>query len=91
MSAVAVVVCRCDACRSSACTGWVVSANLALHMFLMPTMYCMCLAVCLQLLARSKQVGPLQPLTVRMEATHVKLRGRLRLALVLGQEPPGIM
>jgi hypothetical protein len=50
-----------------------------------------CVAVCLQLLARSKQVGPLQPLTVRMEATHVKLRGRLRLALVLGQEPPGIM
>jgi hypothetical protein len=46
---------------------------------------------CLQLLVRSKSVAGLAPLTVRLEVTHVKLRGRLRLGLVLGQEPPGIL
>lgn len=44
----------------------------------------------LQLLVRSKAVGMFAPVTVRLEVTHVKLRGRLRLGLALGQEAPGI-
>jgi hypothetical protein len=44
----------------------------------------------LQLLAKTKAVAMLAPMTVRMEVTHVKLRGRLRLGLLLGQEAPGI-
>jgi hypothetical protein len=44
-----------------------------------------------QLLVRSRAVGLLfAPLTIRFEATHVKLRGRLRLGIQLGPEPPGI-
>jgi hypothetical protein len=46
--------------------------------------------VLLQLLAKTKAVAMLAPMTVRMEVTHVKLRGRLRLGLLLGQEAPGI-
>jgi len=44
----------------------------------------------LQLLVRSKAVGMFAPVTVRLEVTHVKLRGRLRLGLALAQEAPGI-
>jgi hypothetical protein len=47
-------------------------------------------ACCLQLLVCSKTVGPIAPVTVRLEVTHVKLRGRLRLGVQLGQDAPGI-
>jgi hypothetical protein len=44
-----------------------------------------------QLLVRSKPLGSLlAPVTVRLEATHVRLKGSLRLSIVLGPEPPGI-
>ena len=46
-------------------------------------------ALLVQLLVSSKAVGLFAPVTVRLEVTHVKLRGRLRLGLLLGQEPPG--
>ncbi len=37
-----------------------------------------------------KSLGLLQPFSMRMEATHVRLLGRLNLGLQFTQEPPGI-
>ncbi|GBF93753.1 hypothetical protein Rsub_06085 [Raphidocelis subcapitata] len=42
------------------------------------------------LLVRSKSIGMLQGLSGRLEATHIRLSGRLHIALQLTHEPPGI-
>eukprot|EP00879_Flechtneria_rotunda_P003976 GHRR01004216.1.p2 GENE.GHRR01004216.1~~GHRR01004216.1.p2 ORF type:complete len:346 (+),score=112.74 GHRR01004216.1:4945-5982(+) len=42
------------------------------------------------MLVKSRSFGVLAPLSVRLEATHVQLKGRLHLGLLLGPEPPGI-
>lgn len=44
----------------------------------------------LQLTLRVRQLGLLQPFSVRLEVTHLSLEGRLNLALQLTHEPPGI-
>jgi hypothetical protein len=39
---------------------------------------------------RSKSIGMLQGLSGRLEATHIRLSGRLHIALQLTHEAPGI-
>lgn len=39
---------------------------------------------------RLKQISVLQPMSVRLEITHLLIAGRLNLGLHLTKEPPGI-
>lgn len=44
----------------------------------------------MQVLVRSRSLGMLQGLSMRLEAHHIHLKGRMNLGIQITTEPPGI-